>query len=47
MLNFLDIGKDMNNEPVNAGIFKEWHNLVGNQFGIRYQRCKGSFYEAG
>lgn len=43
MLNFLDIGKDMNNEPVNAGIFKEWHNLVGNQSAFDIKDAKAAF----
>ncbi|WP_260838929.1 FAD-dependent oxidoreductase [Heyndrickxia oleronia] len=43
MLNFLDIGKDMNNEPVNAGIFKEWHNLVGNQSAFDIEDAKAAF----
>ncbi|WP_404455689.1 FAD-dependent oxidoreductase [Virgibacillus necropolis] len=43
MLNFLDLSKDKNGDPANAGIFKEWHKLVGGKTGFDIKVAKKAF----
>lgn len=42
-LNFLDVGRDMKGEFANAGIFKEWHDLVDNKIGFDIDQAEQAF----
>jgi hypothetical protein len=43
MLNFIDLGYDKNDNVANAGIFEEWHKLVGGDYAFDIQRAKNAF----
>ena len=45
MLNFLDISHDQHGDIANAGIFKEWHTLVGGQVGFDIEEAKDAFMQ--
>ncbi|NGP46504.1 FAD-dependent oxidoreductase [Bacillaceae bacterium SIJ1] len=45
MLNYLDVARDMNEAPANAGIFKEWHELVGNKPAFDVEEGKAAFHQ--
>src|SRR5699024_2149076 len=45
MLNFLDISNDQHGDIANAGIFKEWHTLVGGQVGFDIEEAKDAFMQ--
>lgn len=42
-LNFLDVSKDMNGDDANTGIFKDWHELVGNKIGFDIPKASLAF----
>ncbi|MCF6410115.1 FAD-dependent oxidoreductase [Pseudalkalibacillus salsuginis] len=43
MLNFLDIANDSKGHNANAGIFNEWHELVGGKVAFDIERGKKAF----
>ncbi|MBP1930348.1 FAD-dependent oxidoreductase [Ammoniphilus resinae] len=43
MLNFLDIDHEMRGEVANAGIFKEWHRMVGGRVTFDIETAKKAF----
>ncbi|WP_261131763.1 FAD-dependent oxidoreductase [Bacillus sp. Marseille-Q3570] len=43
MLNFLDIANDSKGNNANAGIFKEWHKLVGGKVAFDIELAKKAF----
>ncbi|MBM6619067.1 FAD-dependent oxidoreductase [Bacillus suaedaesalsae] len=43
MLNFIDFSFDMNGEIANAGIFEEWHKLVGGEVSFDIKSGKDAF----
>lgn len=43
MLNFLDVSNDQFGDIANAGIFKEWHTLVGDEIGFDIENAKTAF----
>jgi hypothetical protein len=43
MLNYLDYDRDKNGQIANAGIFEEWHKMVGNQVTVDIEAAKGAF----
>lgn len=45
MLNFLDVSHDQHGEIANAGIFKEWHELVGGKIGFDIHEAKDAFMQ--
>lgn len=45
MLNFLDISNDQHGDIANAGIFKEWHKMVGGQVGFDINEAKDAFMQ--
>jgi hypothetical protein len=44
-LNFLDLGIDKDNKPANAGIFKEWHEIVDNHISFDIDKAQKAFDE--
>ncbi|WP_416145298.1 FAD-dependent oxidoreductase [Planococcus koreensis] len=45
MLNFLDLSMDMDGNPLNTGIFQEWHERVGGQVGFDIEAAETAFHE--
>lgn len=45
MLNFLDVSSDKNGNPANAGIFAEWHEIVGGQVGFDIETAEKAFHQ--
>ncbi|SER70658.1 FAD dependent oxidoreductase [Gracilibacillus ureilyticus] len=43
MLNFLDIPQGVDGKNVSEGIFKEWHQMVGNGNAFRIEEAKAAF----
>jgi len=43
MLNFLDIDHEMQGEVANAGVFKEWHQMVGGRVTFDIETAKKAF----
>lgn len=43
MLNFLDIPQGENGKVVSEGIFKEWHEMVGNNSAFGIEEAKAAF----
>lgn len=43
MLNFLDIPKSENQRNISRGVFKDWHDLVGNGNGFDIEDAKAAF----
>ncbi|MBU8908959.1 FAD-dependent oxidoreductase [Desertibacillus haloalkaliphilus] len=43
MLNFLDYDQDLNGDIANAGIFAEWHQLVGGRVTFDIEKGKEAF----
>jgi hypothetical protein len=45
MLNFLDLSNEKNGLPTNAGIFKQWHEMVGGDVVFDVKQAKEAFYQ--
>ncbi|HJV44415.1 MAG TPA: FAD-dependent oxidoreductase [Bacillota bacterium] len=43
MLNYLDYDRDKNGQIANAGIFEEWHKMVGDQVTVDIETAKNAF----
>ncbi|MET3726987.1 hypothetical protein ABID52_000568 [Fictibacillus halophilus] len=44
-LNFLDLGIDKDKKPANAGIFKEWHEMVDKEISFDLDKAEKAFDE--
>ncbi|RZT21542.1 FAD-dependent oxidoreductase [Fictibacillus sp. BK138] len=44
-LNFLDLGLDKDKKPANAGIFKEWHEMVDKEISFDTDKAEEAFDE--
>jgi len=42
-LNYIDLGLDKDHQPANAGIFKEWHQMVGDGISFDVNKAKRVF----